>query len=61
MIPILYGIRCYLIITVVTPAFVGYRLIFMLFYFGVTGGIIVGVTIIIHACFAFIKALIYHY
>ena len=58
---ITYRIRSYLIRTLITKASVGYRLIVLIIFFGVTGGITVGVIIIIHAQFAFIKRPIDHY
>ena len=44
--------------TVINIDFAGYRLIFLLFCFGVTGGITVVAIIIIRARFGFIKRLI---
>ena len=48
-------------ITIINTDYVGYRLILLLFYFGFTRGITVGVIIIIHARFIFIKTLIDYY
>ena len=58
---IMYVVRRQLIITTIITACVLYKIIILIFYFGFTGGITVGVIIPFCARFAFIKRLIYLY